>query len=167
MNGLGTRLQCLRLSTSNQIVLKYAYQKLMGTLLASWYHSLVPALVHKSSLSTSLSTVCACANNSGNFPRTSPNTDKLHLVVMRRNNQTRYTACSVAAVSEIIYLTLGILSLAVFTRRSVVSILLILASYPGHVSCQILLGNQQLLVSYSAAVTDYSSADSSALRLAT
>ena len=51
---------------------------------------------------------------------------------------------------------------------SVVSILLILASYPGHVpSCQILLGSQQLLVSYSAAVTDYSSADFSALRLAT
>ena len=68
--------------------------------------------------------------------------DKLHLVVMRRNNQTRYTAYSVAAV---------------FTRRSVVSILLILTSYPGHVSCQILLGSQQLLVSYSAAVTDYSS----------
>ena len=90
-----------------------------------------------------VSTVCACANDSGNFPRTSPNTDKLHLVVMRRNNQTRYyTACSVAAV---------------FTRRSVVSILLILASYPGHVSCQILLGSEQLLVSYSAAVTDYSS----------
>ena len=89
-----------------------------------------------------VSTVCACANDSGNFPRTSPNTDKLHLVVMRRNNQTRYTACSVAAV---------------FTRRSVVSILLILASYPGYVSCQILLGSQQLLVSYSAAVTDYSS----------
>ena len=90
-----------------------------------------------------VSTVCACANDSGNFPRTSPNMDKLHLVVMRRNNQTRYTACSVAAV---------------FTRRSVVSILLMLASYPGHVSCQILLGSQQLLVSYSAAVTDYSSA---------
>ena len=31
----GTRLQCLKLSTSNQIVLKYAYQELMGTLLAS------------------------------------------------------------------------------------------------------------------------------------
>ena len=57
-----------------------------------------------------VSTVCACANNSGNFPRTSPNTDKLHLVVMRRNNQTRYTACSVAAV---------------FTRRSVVSVCLV------------------------------------------
>ena len=28
--------------------------------------------------------------------RTNPNTDKLHVVVMRRNNQTRYTACSVA-----------------------------------------------------------------------
>ena len=50
----------------------------------------------------------------------------------------------------------------------VVSILLRLASYPGHVpSCQILLGSQQLLVSYSAAVTSYSSADSTALRLAT
>ena len=50
---------------------------------------------------------------------------------------------------------------------SVVSILLILASYPGHVpSCQILLGSQQL-VSYRAAVTDYSSDDSTALRLAT
>ena len=49
------------------------------------------------------STVCACANDSGNFPRTSPNTDKLHMAVMRRNNQTRYTACSVGAV---------------FTRRS-------------------------------------------------
>ena len=50
-----------------------------------------------------VSTACTCANDSGNFPRTSPNTDKLHMVVMRRNNQTRYTACSVAAV---------------FTRRS-------------------------------------------------
>ena len=30
--------------------------------------------------------------------RTSPIMDKLHVVVMRRNNQTRYTACSVAAV---------------------------------------------------------------------
>ena len=51
----------------------------------------------------------------------------------------------------------------------VISIILLrLASYPGHVpSCQILLGSQQLLVSYSAAVTDYSSADFSALRLAT
>ena len=50
-----------------------------------------------------VSTVCACANNSGNFSRTSLVMDKLHMVVMRRNNQTRYTACSVAAV---------------FTRRS-------------------------------------------------
>ena len=45
-----------------------------------------------------VSTVCACANDSGNLPRTSPIMDKLHVVVMRRNNQTRYTACSVAAV---------------------------------------------------------------------
>ena len=47
-----------------------------------------------------VSTACACANDSGNFPRTGPNTDKLHMVVnvMRRNNKTRYTACSVAAV---------------------------------------------------------------------
>ena len=45
-----------------------------------------------------VSTVCACANDSGNFSRTSPIMDKLHVVVMRRNNQTRYTACSVAAV---------------------------------------------------------------------
>ena len=45
-----------------------------------------------------VSTVCVCANDSGNFLRTSPNTDKLHMVVMRRNSQTRYTACSVAAV---------------------------------------------------------------------
>ena len=45
-----------------------------------------------------VSTVCACANNSGNFSRTSPIMDKLQVVVMRRNNQTRYTACSVAAV---------------------------------------------------------------------
>ena len=53
-------------------------------------------------------------------------------------------------------------------RFSVISILLRLASYPGHVpSCQILHGSQQLLVSYSAAVTNYSSADSTALRLAT
>ena len=51
---------------------------------------------------------------------------------------------------------------------SVVSILLRLASYPGHVpSCQILHGSHQLLISYSAAVTDYSSADSTVLRLAT
>ena len=45
-----------------------------------------------------VSTVCACANDSGNLPRTSPIMDKLHVVVMRRNNRTRYTACSVAAV---------------------------------------------------------------------
>ena len=45
-----------------------------------------------------VSTVCACANDSGNFSRTSPIMDKLHVVVMRRNNQTRYTACGVAAV---------------------------------------------------------------------
>ena len=49
----------------------------------------------KSSL---VSTVCACANDSGNFSRTSPIMDKSHVVVMRRNNQTRYTAYSVAAV---------------------------------------------------------------------
>ena len=45
-----------------------------------------------------VSTVCACANDFGNFPRMSPITDKLHVVVLRRNNQARYTACSVAAV---------------------------------------------------------------------
>ena len=39
-----------------------------------------------------VSTVCACVNDSGNLPRTSPIMDKLHVVVMRRNNQTRYTA---------------------------------------------------------------------------
>ena len=44
-----------------------------------------------------VSTVCACASDSGNLLRTSPIMDKLHVVVMRRNNQTRYTACSVAA----------------------------------------------------------------------
>ena len=44
------------------------------------------------------STVCACTNDSGNLLRTSPIMDKLHVVVMQRNNQTRYTACSVAAV---------------------------------------------------------------------
>ena len=43
-------------------------------------------------------TVYACTDDSGNFPLTSPNMDKFHMVVMRRNNQTRYTACSVAAV---------------------------------------------------------------------
>ena len=103
-----------------------------------------------------VSTVCACANNSGNFPRTSPNTDKLHMVVMRRNYQTRYTL----AVWQ---LCLRGDSFSLF----VVSIILLrLASYPGHVpSCQILLGSQQLLVSQS--VFDYSSTDSTALRLAT
>ena len=45
-----------------------------------------------------VSTVCTCANDSGNLPRTSPIMDKLHVVVMQRNNQTRYTACSVTAV---------------------------------------------------------------------
>ena len=45
-----------------------------------------------------VSTVCACANDSGNLLRTSPIMDKLHVLVMRRNNQTRYTAGSVAAV---------------------------------------------------------------------
>ena len=45
-----------------------------------------------------VSTVCACANDSGNLLRISPIMDKLHVVVTRRNNQTRYTACSVAAV---------------------------------------------------------------------
>ena len=45
-----------------------------------------------------VSTVCACANDSGNLLRTNPIMDKLHVVVKRRNNQTRYTACSVAAV---------------------------------------------------------------------
>ena len=45
-----------------------------------------------------VSTVCACANGSRNFSQTSLIMDKLHMVVMRRNNQTRYTACSVAAV---------------------------------------------------------------------
>ena len=84
--------------------------------------------------------------------------DKLHMVVMQRKNQTRYTVCSVAA--SCVYATIAFHYLS--------SILLRLASYPGHVpSCQILLGSQQLLVSYSAAVTDYSSTDSMALRLAT
>ena len=45
-----------------------------------------------------VSTVRACVNDSGNLLRTSPIMDKLHVVVIRRNNQTRYTACSVAAV---------------------------------------------------------------------
>ena len=40
-----------------------------------------------------VSTVSACANDSGNLLRTSPIMDKLHVVVMRRSNQTRYTAC--------------------------------------------------------------------------
>ena len=44
-----------------------------------------------------VSTVCACANDSGNLLWTSPIMDKLHVVVMRRNTQTRYMACSVAA----------------------------------------------------------------------
>ena len=42
-----------------------------------------------------VSTVCTCANDSGN---TSPIMDTLHVVAMRRNNQPRYTAFSVAAV---------------------------------------------------------------------
>ena len=99
-----------------------------------------------------VSTVCACANDSGNFPRTSPNTDKLNLVVMRKNNQTRYTACSVGAL---------------FTWRLLFIICRLYLTDTHVPSCQILLGSQQLLVSYSAAVTDYSSDDSSALRLAT
>ena len=103
-----------------------------------------------------VSTACACANNSGNFPRTSPNTDKLHMVVMRRNDQTRYTL----AVWQLC------LRGDCFSLFVVSIILLRLASYPGHVpSCQILLGSQQLLVSQS--VSDYSSTDSTALRLAT
>ena len=53
-----------------------------------------------------VSTVCACANDSGNLLQTSPIMDKLHVVVMRRNNQTRYTACSVAAVFTRRYLPL-------------------------------------------------------------
>ena len=44
-----------------------------------------------------VSTVRACVNDSGNLLRTSLIMDKLHVVVVRRNNQTRYTACSVAA----------------------------------------------------------------------
>ena len=43
-----------------------------------------------------VSTVCVC--DSGNLLQTSPIMDKLHVVVMWRKNQTRYTACSVAAV---------------------------------------------------------------------
>ena len=46
-----------------------------------------PCVGGKSSL---VSTVCTCANDSGNFPRMSPVTDKLHMVVLRRNNQARY-----------------------------------------------------------------------------
>ena len=42
-----------------------------------------------------VSTLCARANDSGTFPRTSPNSDKLHLVVMQRNNQTRYVLAKV------------------------------------------------------------------------
>ena len=45
-----------------------------------------------------VSTVCACANDSRDLLRMSPIMDKIHVVVMRRNNQSRYTACSVAAV---------------------------------------------------------------------
>ena len=45
-----------------------------------------------------VSTVCAYTNDSGILLQTSPIMDKLHIVVMRRNTQTRYTACSVAAV---------------------------------------------------------------------
>ena len=45
-----------------------------------------------------VSTVCTCANDSGNLLRTSPIMDMLHVVVMWRNNQTRHMACSVAAV---------------------------------------------------------------------
>ena len=58
--------------------------------------SLVPR-PHSRRESGLVSTVCAFANDSGNFPRTSLNTDKLHVVVTWRNNQTRYTAYSVAA----------------------------------------------------------------------
>ena len=103
-----------------------------------------------------VSTVCACVNSSGNFPRTSPNTDKLHMVVMRRDNQTRYRL----AVWQLC------LRGDCFSLFVVSIILLRLASYPGHVpSCQILLGSRQLLVSHS--VSNYSSTDSTALRLAT
>ena len=45
-----------------------------------------------------VSTVYACTNDSGNLLQMSPIMDKLHVVVMQRNNQTRYKACSVAAV---------------------------------------------------------------------
>ena len=45
-----------------------------------------------------ISIVCACVNDSRNLQRTSLIMDKLHVVVMWRNNQTRYRACSVAAV---------------------------------------------------------------------
>ena len=37
-----------------------------------------------------VSIVCACATDSGNLRRTSPILYKLHVVVMWRNNQTRY-----------------------------------------------------------------------------
>ena len=72
-----------------------------GEILSSYkYHNLLASYPDhvgggKSSL---VSTVCACPNDSGNLLRTSLNMDKIHVVVMQRNNQTRYTACSVAAV---------------------------------------------------------------------
>ena len=59
-----------------------------------------------------VSTVCACANDFGNFSRMSPITDKLHVVVLRRNNQARYTACSVAAV----YVAMAPLSVVCLTE---------------------------------------------------
>ena len=42
-----------------------------------------------------VSTVCACATDSRSFLRMSPIMYKLHMVVMWRNNQTRYMAYSV------------------------------------------------------------------------
>ena len=45
-----------------------------------------------------VSTVCTNVNDSGNLLQTSPIMDKLHGVVTLRNNQTKYMACSVAAV---------------------------------------------------------------------
>ena len=63
-----------------------------------------------------VSTVCACTNDSGNLPRTSLIMDKLHVVVMWRNNQTRYTACSVAAVFTWQWLPLSVVS--VLRRRN-------------------------------------------------
>ena len=39
-----------------------------------------------------VSTVCTCTNDYGNLLRMSLIMDKLHIVVMRRNNQTRHTA---------------------------------------------------------------------------